>query len=84
MSDKHLPSTQHILGPDFSNEVEILTFVSSFSWNRPIIVLVYTANDYLKFNISIIYLWKSEVFFPASDILGYISPKAFENVRYPT
>ena len=51
MSDKHLPSTQHILGPDFSNEVEILTLVSSFSWNRPIIVLVYTANDYLKFNI---------------------------------
>ena len=51
MSDKHLPSTQHILGPDFSNEVQILTFVSSFSWNYPIVVLVYISNDYLEFNI---------------------------------
>ena len=50
MSDKHLPSTQHILGPDFSNEVQILTFVS-FSWNCPIVVLVYISNDYLEFNI---------------------------------
>ena len=27
-------STQHILSPGFFNEVEIVTFLSSFSWNR--------------------------------------------------